>query len=95
VVALWQNYENSPELEALGKTTKEAIEDWRDTLLAFRLKVDKKYGASLCTGGSGNWLKDASKKVAWLKEKEDVLELRRKLQSASDILTLLILTAMG
>ncbi|PMD65619.1 uncharacterized protein K444DRAFT_625172 [Hyaloscypha bicolor E] len=95
VVALWQNYENSPELEALGKTTKEAIEDWRDTLLAFRLKVDKKYGASLCTGGSGNWLKDASKKVAWLKEKEDVLELRRKLQSASDVLTLLILTAMG
>jgi hypothetical protein len=95
VVALWQNYENSPELEALGKTTKETIKDWRGTLLAFRLKVNKKYGTSLCPGGSGNWLKDASKKVMWLKEKEDVLELRRRLQSDSDTLTLLILAAMG
>lgn len=95
MVALWQNYENSPELEALGKTTKETIQGWRGTLLTFRLKVDKKYGTSLCAGGSGNWLKDASKNVMWLKEKEDVLELRRRLQSASDTLTLLILTAMG
>jgi hypothetical protein len=95
VVALWQNYENSPELEALGVTTKEAIKDWRDILLAFRLKVDKKYGTSFCTGGSGNWLRDASKKVVWLKEKEDILELRRKLDSASGTLTILVLAAMG
>ena len=95
MVALWQNYENSPELEALGKTTKEAIKGWRDTLLAFRLKVDKKYGTSLCAGGTGSWLKDTSKKVKWVTEKEDVLELRRKLHSASDTLTLLILAAMG
>lgn len=95
MVALWQNYENSPELEALGTTTKEAIKDWKDTLLAFRLKIDKKYGTNLCAGGSGNWLKDASKKVKWLTEKEDILELRRKLHSASDTLTMSILAAMG
>ncbi len=90
MVALWQNYENSPELEALGRTTREAIKDWRDTLLAFRLKVDKKYGTRLSAGGSGAWVKDASNKLKWLREKEDVL-----LHSASDTLTLLILAAMG
>jgi len=95
VVALWQNYENGPELEALGKTAKEEIKGWRDTLLAFRSKVNNKYGTSLCAGGSGFWLKDIPKKVKWLTEKEDVLELRRKLHSASDTLTLLILAAMG
>jgi hypothetical protein len=94
VVALWQNYENSPELEELGTTTKEAINDLRDKLLTFRLKADKKYGTSLSSGGSGNWLKDTSRKVVWLKEKEDVLELRRKLQLASDTLTILVLAAM-
>jgi hypothetical protein len=95
VVALWQNYENSPELEALGTAIREAITDWRATLLAFRLKFDKKYGTSLSAGGSGNWLKDASKKVVWLKEKEDILELRRELLLASDTLTILILAAIG
>lgn len=82
-------------MEELGTTTTEAIKDWRDILLAFRLKVDKKYGTHLSAGGSGNWLKDASKKVMWLKEKEDVLELRRKLHMASDTLMMLILAAMG
>jgi hypothetical protein len=71
------------------------VTEWKDTLLAFRLKFDKKYGTSLCAGGSGTWLKDASKKVVWLKEKEDILELRRKLGTASDMITILILAAMG
>lgn len=31
----------------------------------------------------------------WLKEKEDILELRRKLSSASDTIIMLILAAMG
>ena len=95
MVALWQNYENSPELDELGKITKNTVNEWRDILLAFRLKVDKKYGATLCLAGSGNWFKDASKKVVWLKEKDDILELRRKLGFASDTITVLILAAMG
>ncbi|KAF4615625.1 hypothetical protein G7Y89_g15282 [Cudoniella acicularis] len=95
VIALWQNYEESPELMVLGTTTRNVVKDWRDILLVFRLKVDKKYGTSLSPGGCGNWLKDASKKVVWLKEKEDILELRRKLQMASDTITMLCLAAMG
>ena len=68
---MWQNYEESSELNELGIITKDAVKDWRDTLLVFRLKVDKKYGASLS--------KDCSKKVMWLREKEDILQLRKKL----------------
>lgn len=95
MAALWQNSESCPELEVLGVTTRDLVKDLRDILLAFRLKVDKKYGTSMRAGGSGRWLKDASKKMLWLKEKEDILELRRKLHLASDTLTVLILAANG
>jgi hypothetical protein len=33
--------------------------------------------------------------MVWLKEKADILELRRKLNSASDNITVLIVAAMG
>ena len=95
MAALWQNREPCPELEALVATTRDAVKDLRATLLAFRLKVDKKYGRSLCAAGSGKWLKDASKKVLWLKEKKDVLELRRRLHLASETLTVLMVAAMA
>lgn len=75
--------------------TKDVVKDWRDILLAFRVKVDQKYGMSLGIGGSGNWIKDAGKRVAWLKEREDILDLGRKLGSASDTITMLTLAAMG
>jgi hypothetical protein len=71
------------------------VKDWRNILLAFRVKVDKKYGTTLGANGSGNWMKDAGKRVIWLKEKEDILDLRRKLGSASDTITMLTLAAMG
>jgi hypothetical protein len=75
--------------------TTDIAKDWLDTLRAFQEKVDKKYGRSLAASGSGNRVKDASKKVLWLKEKEDILDLRRKLSSASDTITMLTLAAMG
>jgi hypothetical protein len=95
VVVLWQSYIDSPELHQLGIITKQVVEDCRKTLLAFRSRIDKKYCASLSLGGSGNRLKDAAKKVIWVKEKEDILELRRKLQVAGDTITMLSLAAMG
>jgi len=51
--------------------------------------LDKKYAASLKPGRNKNWMKDASKKVVWMREKEDVLELRRKLYTFSDTLKIL------
>lgn len=89
VVAVWQNYANSPELVELGATIQDAIKDWRQVLMDFRSQMNKKYSASLCATGSGNRLKDASKKVLWLREKEDIVELRRKLHVFSDSIMLL------
>ena len=89
VVAVWQNYANSPELEELGAITKDVIEHWRQDLLDFQSKINKKYATSLCEDGSGSWIKDTSKKVMWLKEKEDIIELRRKLHIFSDTIMLL------
>jgi hypothetical protein len=79
----------------MGIITKDIVKEFREMMLAFRLKVDKRYGASLGAGSSGNWAKDAAKKVGWLKEKEDILELRRKLQAANNTITILVLAAMG
>jgi len=89
IVALWQNYD-SPDV-----VTTDVTKDWLDALRAFKEKVDRKYGRRLASSGSGNWVKDASKKVLWLKEKEDILHLRSKLTSASDTITMLTLSAMG
>lgn len=89
IVALWQNYD-SPDV-----VTTDVTKDWLDTLRAFQEKVDRKYGRCLAGSGSGNWVKDASKKVLWLKEKEDILDLKRKLSSASDTITMLTLAAIG
>ncbi|PQE14012.1 Glycoside hydrolase superfamily protein [Rutstroemia sp. NJR-2017a BBW] len=90
IVALWQNYD-CPDV-----ITTDAVKDWLDTLRAFQEKAGKKYGASLGTsGGSGNLVKDISKKFVWMKEKEDILDLRRKLSSATDTITVSTLAAMG
>lgn len=95
VIALWQNYDESPELKELAKTTTDMVKEWRTILIEFQAKINKRYGATLSAKGSGTWVKDASKKVLWLKEKNYVLDLRRKLQMASDTITLLCLAAMG
>lgn len=93
-MTLWQNYDDGLELQELGTITKDIVNNYRQILLDFRLKVDKKYGASLAVGGSGSSFKDAVKKSLWLKEKEDVLELRRKLATGTDAIMMLVLAAM-
>lgn len=59
------------------------------------MKLDKKYGTNLIEGGSGNWVKDMGMKFVWLKEKRDILELRSKLSTASNTISVLMLAAMG
>jgi hypothetical protein len=40
------------------------------------MRLNKKYGARLSSTATGSWLNDASKKVIWLKAKDDITELR-------------------
>jgi len=94
VVAVWQNYDLRPQLEEPSTIIRETAQDWRDVLLEFQLKVNKKYGTSLCPGGTGNIIKDAAKKFRWLTEKEDIENLCKRLQSGSQTITLLTIATM-
>lgn len=71
------------------------VRDSREELLKFQEKIDRRYGTSLCSGGSGRWLKDSSRKFGWLREKEDVGELRRKLQMDCGIIHMFCNAAIG
>ncbi|CZR62688.1 uncharacterized protein PAC_12585 [Phialocephala subalpina] len=99
VVALWQNYDTSPEIDSFSTIIKDTIGDWREILFDFRTKIEKKYGRRLGLGeperrGAVKWLRDAPKKVSWLTEREDIVELRTKLQGASGTITMLAIAAM-
>jgi hypothetical protein len=93
VVALWQNYENCPELEELAETSKTIANETIDLLTTFRDKLNRIYGKSFDNNGSGNRAKDAGKKIRWLTEKNDIAELRRKLRGSSETITMLTLAA--
>lgn len=94
MIALWQNYDDSLELEDLRRTTTTTVNEWRTVLLEFQTKISNRYGKSLCAQGSGSWLRDVSKKVLWLKEKDDIVDLKRKLHMASNTISTLCFTAM-
>jgi len=69
----------TPELDELGNIIRGATEVWRRELLEFQSNLNKKCASCLCIAGSGNWLEDASKIVMWLKEKEDIADIRKNL----------------
>ena len=94
-MALWQNYENCPELEELGEISQTAATDTIDLLTNFRDKINRKYGKSFHANGSGSRVKDAGKKMLWLTEKNDIAELRRKLRDMSQAIIMLTLVANG
>lgn len=92
-MAVWQNYDNSPELEELGKAVEDGVKQWRQELLDFQAKYYNKYDTSLGVAGSGNRLKNTLKKLVFLREKEEIQEMWRKLHTFSDILVHLSLAA--
>lgn len=94
-MALWQNYESSPKLELLRASTRAAVQDCRETLLRFKDNIEQKYGSSLGSYGAKHWVKDASKKLIWLREREDVESLRKQLETSSESIIMLTLVAVG
>jgi hypothetical protein len=51
------------------------------------------YNSSLRHGGSGNCLKDTFNKIKWLGEKGTIEELRDKLKTATERITMLLTVA--
>ena len=70
------------------------IENWRNILSGFRAKFKAKYSRSLNGPkymGIKEWLRDIPKTFYWLTEKEDIVELRTRLLSASSAVSKLVL----
>lgn len=60
-----------------------------------RRKVIKKYGASLCEGGSGNFIKDVWKRIQWTMEEKDVDKFRAVIAGYTATLKMILdVTAM-
>ena len=72
-----------------------AIKQCQECLHSFSNNVAQTYDISLGVGSSSNWLKSTSKKILWLKEKEDIAELRNKLQVGSNAIMIFTLAAIG
>jgi hypothetical protein len=95
VIAIWQNYETAPQLADIYAKAMETVKDCHDLLNSFSTKIRQKYDISLGgKGDSSSWVKTATKKTLWLREKEDVAELRARLQTGSNAIMLFTLAAM-
>lgn len=74
------------------------VENWQNELLGFRAKFEAKYSRSFDRPkymGIKEWLRDIPSKFYWLTEKEDIVELRRRLLSASSTIAKLVLEAVA
>ena len=85
--------DNTLELNALCATARRAADDCRKSIEVFLEKI-RGYSASLRSGGSGNVLKDASKKVKWqISQKEDLTRFRAEINAHSTSINMLLMTA--
>ena len=81
------------ELNALCVTARRASDDCRRCILAFLEKV-KGYAASFRVGGSGNAVKDVSKKLRWqIAHKDDLTRFRAEINAYSTSISMLLMTA--
>lgn len=95
---LLQSYQATPEIVELCVLANEVAKDSQVTLNEFRKKVERKYGSMLGTQGPVDVMagvKAVGKKIGWVREREEVAELKTKLQAGVNSIALLISAAVG
>lgn len=95
---LLQSYEASPEIVDLCTVTNEVAKDCQVILNDFREKVDRKYGSTLGVQRPltrSARVKAAGRKIGWVREKDEVIALKAKLQASINSIALLISAAVG
>ena len=93
VEMLSRTYENTVELNALSVAARRAADACRASIETFLEKI-RGYGQSLRDGGSGNVLKDASKKIKWqTSQKDDLTRFRAEINAHSTSINMLLMTA--
>lgn len=95
VIAAYQQYQSSPWMQGLGQVVQNVVGQCTTVLEGARDSWLRKYGTYLRTNGSGNWAKDAYKKITWRWEKQHVDSFREELRKHTQRLGLLVtLTSM-
>jgi hypothetical protein len=83
VIATFEQFENSPQLDSLGSVTRSIIDECSDIIGDVLCSLRDKYGDSLQPGGSGNKAKDVYRKLEFsLREKEKIQLLQDSLNRA-------------
>ncbi|KAK4199820.1 hypothetical protein QBC40DRAFT_265582 [Triangularia verruculosa] len=77
-------------LQDLGAIAQATVDQVCAALQEFRDKICSKYGPSLASGGSGNVLKDVTRKIQWKFEERDVEQFRAKVAGLTVSLNLLL-----
>ncbi|GAB1311654.1 Fungal N-terminal domain-containing protein [Madurella fahalii] len=90
VVATYPRHEFTPYLAGLDTTVKEIVNECGSLIQEALDRWRTKYHFSLSSGGSGNRVRDAGRKMEWaLREQERAKELREKLSRGIERMTLL------
>ena len=91
VIAIYEQYESSPGLIELDTEVQRVIESCTELIQNASSHFRRKYEASMMPSGSGNVMKNMTKKVEFaVREKSNIQELRDKIRSKIETLTLLM-----
>ncbi|KAB5576011.1 hypothetical protein GE09DRAFT_1265508 [Coniochaeta sp. 2T2.1] len=92
VIATYEMYDSSAWLRNIDVITKSVVEE---CAVSIREALDRfaTYESSLRPGPPSNCVKDTFKKIKWLGEKRNVEELRDKLRTGSERITMLLMSA--
>jgi hypothetical protein len=85
----------TPELYALYNTASQTVIKCRDAVEKFTVRI-RRYGQSLATGGSGNVIKDAARKIQWRASQKsaDIAKFRAEVTGYSNSINMLLATGM-
>ncbi|KAK4673856.1 hypothetical protein QC763_115600 [Podospora pseudopauciseta] len=90
VVKIYQGPGFASGLQDLGAIAQATVNQVCAALQEFRDRISSKYGSSLASNGSGNVLRDVTRKIQWKFEEKDVEQFRAKVAGLTVSLNLLL-----
>jgi len=94
VAELLRKHISTSQVQSLYDKAKGAVEDCRQTVNTFSLKV-RKYGPGLASGGSGNIFKDTACKIQWRasQKEEEIAKFRAEVATYTNVINMFLATA--
>lgn len=90
-----RSHTTTPELQALYETANQTVDKCRDSVSKFTANI-RKYSEYLAPGGSGNILKDTTRKIQWRASQKDaaIARFRAEVTGYSNSINMLLATGM-